>query len=148
LAVTAAGAAVAGLLGPAVGAPSPATTAALRTAAATPLQQRLDTLLTDSRFHGSQVGLVVRDQVLTTHAAREAARAVAVDDRPGAAEAAAADGTGLPAGRLSVRVGPRGEAGSRVRVEVRYRAPTDVPLVGRFVGDVTLTASATMRVEQ
>ena len=95
-----------------------------------------------------QVALVVRDQVLTTHAAREAARAVAVDDRPGAAEAAAADGTGLPAGRLSVRVGPRGEAGSRVRVEVRYRAPTDVPLVGRFVGDVTLTASATMRVEQ
>jgi Flp pilus assembly protein TadG len=95
-----------------------------------------------------QVGLVVRDQVLTAHAAREAVRAAAVDDRPGAARSAAVDGSGLDAERLTVRVGPRGRPGSRVRVEVAYRAPTDVPLVGPLVGEVTLTAAATMRVEQ
>ena len=30
---------------------------------------------------------------------------------------------------------------------VRYRSPTDVPLVGRLVGDVTLRATAVMRPE-
>lgn len=95
-----------------------------------------------------QVGLVVRDQVLTAHAAREAVRAAAVDDRAGAARSAAVDGSGLDAERLTVRVGPRGRPGGRVRVEVAYRAPTDVPLVGPLVGQVTLTASTTMRVEQ
>ena len=94
-----------------------------------------------------QVGLVVRDQVLTTHAAREAARTAAVDARGGApAEAARAAGPLDPA-RLSVRVGGRAGPGSRVRVEVTYRAPTDVPLVGALLGDVPLHASVTMRVE-
>jgi hypothetical protein len=51
--------------------------------------------------------------------------------------------------RLSVTATPAGRRprGSTVRVDVRYRAPTDVPLVGRLVGDVDLTGSATMRVE-
>ena len=30
---------------------------------------------------------------------------------------------------------------------VRYRSPTDVPLIGPLVGDRTLEAEATMRVE-
>ena len=42
----------------------------------------------------------------------------------------------------------RGGPGSHVRVEVRYRAPTDVPLVGAAVGDINLRAEATMRVER
>jgi hypothetical protein len=33
-------------------------------------------------------------------------------------------------------------------VGVRYSAPTDVPLVGPMVGDVSLEAAATMRVER
>jgi hypothetical protein len=94
-----------------------------------------------------QVGLVVRDQVLVVHAAREAARAAAVDPDPGAARRAAVDGSGLRPPRLHVRVGARGRPGSRVGVDVRYRAPTDVPVVGRILGDVTLTGRATMRVE-
>ncbi|MDX6247558.1 MAG: hypothetical protein QOF10_918 [Kribbellaceae bacterium] len=53
IAVAAAMAATAGLVTQSVGAP-----AAVQ---ATPLQQRLDTLLNDSRYQGSQVGLVVRD---------------------------------------------------------------------------------------
>jgi Flp pilus assembly protein TadG len=95
-----------------------------------------------------QVGLVVRDQVLVVHAAREAAREAAVDPDPAAARRAAAEGSSLPKSRLHVTVSERGRPGSRVRVDVRYRAPTDVPLVGAALGSLTLRASATMRVEQ
>jgi len=94
-----------------------------------------------------QVGLVVRDQILVTHAAREAARSAAVDPAPAAARAAAVDGSGLPAARLDLTVSGRAGPGSRVRVRIGYRTPTDVPLVGRLVGDLVLRAEATMRVE-
>jgi hypothetical protein len=92
-----------------------------------------------------QVGVIVRDQVLVVHAAREAARQAAVDPDPAGAPPAAAAGTGLD---LHVTVGERGAPGDRVRVDVRYDAPTDVPLVGAALGALTLHASATMRVEQ
>ena len=94
-----------------------------------------------------QLGVLVRDQILVVHAAREGARAAAVDSAPGAARAAALQGSGLPADRLEVEVSGRGGAGSRASVEVSYKAPTDVPLVGKMVGDVALRARATMRVE-
>ena len=94
-----------------------------------------------------QVGLVVRDQVLVTHAAREAARAAAVEPDPAAARQAAAAAASLDPGRLDVVVGERGGPGSRVRVEVTYRSPTQLPLVGPMVPDVRLTAAATIRVE-
>ena len=94
-----------------------------------------------------QVGLVVRDQILVTHAAREAVRMAAVDPAPAAARAAAVDGSGLPSARLNVDVSGRAGPGSRVRVRIAYRTPTDVPLVGRLVGDLTLRSAASMRVE-
>jgi Flp pilus assembly protein TadG len=94
-----------------------------------------------------QVGLLARDVVLVTHASREAARAAATDPDPGAAGLAAASSSGLDADRLHVVVQGRGGAGSRVRVEVTYRAETRVPLVGALVGDRTIRATATMRVE-
>ena len=40
-----------------------------------------------------------------------------------------------------------GGAGSRVRVAVTYDAPTDVPVVGAFVGPVRTTRTVTIRVE-
>lgn len=94
-----------------------------------------------------QMGLLARDLVLVTHAAREAARAAAVDPTPGAARDAATSAGGLAAQRVSVTTRGRGEPGSRVRVQVTYHAPTDVPLVGSFLRDRTLRAEATMRVE-
>lgn len=94
-----------------------------------------------------QAGLVVRDHVLAGHAAREAVRIASVDDDPDAPRAGALEASPLAADRLEVRVGPRGGSGSRVTVEVRYRSRTDVPLIGPLVGDVTVTAKATMRVE-
>jgi Flp pilus assembly protein TadG len=94
-----------------------------------------------------QVGLVVRAQVLVTHAAREAARAAAVDDAPDAAVRAASAATDLDPRRVVVDVRGRAGRGSQVHVRVRYRAATDVPFVGALVGDVTIEAEATMRVE-
>jgi hypothetical protein len=48
---------------------------------------------------------------------------------------------------MTVAVHGRDGPGSHVTVEVRYSMPTDVPLVGGLIGDVTLTGEATMRVE-
>jgi hypothetical protein len=95
-----------------------------------------------------QAGVLARDQILVTHAAREAVRAAAVDDDPAAARRAAEQAGPLAADRLDTDVVERGEAGGRVRVVVRYRAPTRIPLVGAFVDDVVLDAAATMRVER
>ena len=36
---------------------------------------------------------------------------------------------------------------SGTSVVVRYRSPTDVPLIGVFLGDITVTGAATMQVE-
>lgn len=94
-----------------------------------------------------QVALVVRDQVLVTHAAREAAREAAVSGDVAAIRRAAAAGAHLDPDRLEVVITGRGVPGSRVSVEVRYASPTDLPIVGALVGDAHLSAFAAMRVE-
>jgi Flp pilus assembly protein TadG len=94
-----------------------------------------------------QAGLVVRDQLLLTHAAREAAREAAVAGDAGAARRGALAGARLAPNRLVVSTTGRGRTGSRVTATLVYRSPTDVPLVGPLIGDVRLTASVTMRVE-
>jgi Flp pilus assembly protein TadG len=91
-----------------------------------------------------QVVLVARDQLAVIHAAREGARAAAVADGAGAGEPAARAALGLDPGRAEV-VARRG--GGRAVVTVRYRSPTDVPLVGAVLGDVTVQATATMLLE-
>ncbi len=93
-----------------------------------------------------QVGLVVRDQVLLTHAAREAAREAAVEPSPGAPRRAALAGAPLAPEQLTVEASARVPAG-RVTVVARYRSPTAVPLVGPLVPDVVLQSQASMRVE-
>jgi Flp pilus assembly protein TadG len=95
-----------------------------------------------------QVGLIVRAQVLVTHASREGARAAAVDADPAAARRAVEASSVLDAGRLDVVVANRAGPGSRVRVEVGYRLVTDLPLVGPLMPDITLSAATTMRVER
>lgn len=94
----------------------------------------------------AQVGLVARDALLVTAAARDAAREAAVSADRSEIRAAALSG-GLGSSRLAIEHGSAGPAGSRVEVRVRYRSPTELPLVGRLVGDVDLSARAVMRVE-
>jgi Flp pilus assembly protein TadG len=99
-----------------------------------------------------QVGLVVRDQVLLVHAAREAARQLAVadtsdnDDNATARRAAlAAVGSGLRAELLTLAVTERA---GRVAVRAGYRAPIEVPLVDFAARYVPLTAFAEMTREK
>jgi Flp pilus assembly protein TadG len=92
-----------------------------------------------------QVLIVGRDQIAVVHAAREGARAAAVASDPGGEGARAATAAaGLDPARLSVSV--TGGA-DRVTVTVRYDVPTDVPLIGALLSDVTVTGTATMRTE-
>lgn len=93
-----------------------------------------------------QLALVGRDQLLVSHAAREAARAAAVDPGPGPARRGAlAATTGLDPARLEVVTR---RAGPRVRVELSYRARTALPIIGALVPDPRLRAAVTMYVEE
>ncbi len=96
----------------------------------------------------AQLGLLVRDQILIVHAAREGARQAAVDPSADAPRKAAVASSSLNDSRLTVTTTGRGGPGSRVRVEVAYRTSSVMPLVGAAVGHLTLRASATMRVER
>lgn len=95
-----------------------------------------------------QGGLVVRDQLLVSHAAREAARAAAVadDDRVGAALAAASRAGSLRSEHLSGTV-TTVDGGASVRVSISYRSVTDLALIGGLVPDVDLGATVVMRIE-
>ena len=92
-----------------------------------------------------QVALVARDQIATVHAAREGARAAAVAAAPEPAGTdAVRQASGLDPNRLVVAVAERAW---RVEIEVRYASPTEVPLIGGLLGDITVRAGAVMRVE-
>jgi hypothetical protein len=91
-----------------------------------------------------QVAVVARADVLVAGAARDAARAAALDGDVEAARRAAIDGSGLDPARLEVAVDVGDEV---VSVRVSYRDGTTVPLVGRMVGDVTVDATVVMRRE-
>lgn len=95
-----------------------------------------------------ELSLLASDQVRLWHAAREAARAAAVEPDASAAEAAAAQ-VGLDA--IVVSVTP--DAAFRVRGEpvtatVTYRPPGHVPLLSEAVSRLELEAKAVMRIEQ
>ena len=91
-----------------------------------------------------QVGLVARDAVRVTHAARSATRAASVGLDDDSVRRAASEGSGLAPSRLSVVIV---RAGDWVTVRVTYRCPTDVPLVGTIAPAVVLRDQLTMRVE-
>ncbi|MGB5756515.1 MAG: TadE/TadG family type IV pilus assembly protein [Acidimicrobiales bacterium] len=95
-----------------------------------------------------QVGLVARDVVVVHHAAREAARAVAIE--PVVEEAVAGAeraSSALDPDRLAVGLRGGRSTGDLLTVEVDYRAPTDVPVVGSLIGDIGVSAKAVVRVE-
>ena len=94
-----------------------------------------------------QVGLVVRDELLVVHAAREGARAAAVGLDDAKVRAAVAAAGPLRSGNLRVEVARRSADGGQVVVTVRYRSVTDLPLVGALVPDVVLRAQVQMREE-
>ncbi|MFN0029204.1 MAG: TadE/TadG family type IV pilus assembly protein [Acidimicrobiales bacterium] len=90
-----------------------------------------------------QAGLVLRDQLLVVGAAREIARAVAIDG--------SADGSsvlpypGLQPDRLSIEVT---RAGRYTTANVRYRSEIVLPVLRLTVTDIELEAELTMRDEE
>lgn len=95
-----------------------------------------------------QVGLVARDHVSVQHAAREAARSVSLSPEVGTARRGVQDAaTGLDTDRLMVSLSGGNASGDVATVHVSYEAPTEVPIVGRLVGDVLVTGEAAVRVE-
>jgi hypothetical protein len=91
-----------------------------------------------------QVALVARDEILVTHAARDAAREATVTHDT--ARIAAAARRNLPG--AVVRVVRRGQVGEEVEVAITYVSHTDLPLVGALLPDLTLHAGSVMRVER
>ena len=96
-----------------------------------------------------QVALVVAEQLIVQHAAREGAREAAVWNDDSRARDAALRSGNLDSDRADVQVTPTTRpVGTPVRVTVRYRVPLVVPYVARFLpAEVTLTASSEYRVE-
>lgn len=96
-----------------------------------------------------QVGVLARDAIVLTQAARAGAREASVQSSTDAVEQAARDAApGLASDRLSVDVAWSGERGSPVTVSVAYEAPVASLLAGWLLpASVSLSASATMRQE-
>ena len=90
-----------------------------------------------------QLVVIVRDQLAVQLAAREAARAAAVaaPSAPAAERAANRAVTLRPlmvATRLSI---------DAVTITVSHVTPTDVPMIGALLPDITVSAQATMALE-
>lgn len=93
-----------------------------------------------------QLALVGRDQLLVTHATREAGRAAATEPESGAARTGALSASsGLDGDRVQVT---DTRTGDRITVTVSYRSETNLPLVGALLPDPVLTATVTVRDEQ
>jgi Flp pilus assembly protein TadG len=90
----------------------------------------------------TQVGVAIRNELAVELAAREGARAASVSASPQSAASAAA----TAAVDLRIAVSTRVTATS-VTVTVTYVDPTDVPIIGQFIGPSTHQAAATMALE-
>lgn len=94
-----------------------------------------------------ETGGIVSDQVRLWHAARDAARLAVVD--PDASDVAkAAEDAGLHPVEVTVSPAPPlRSAGRPLTVFLHYHPAARVPLVGNLLDGLTLSASATMRIE-
>ena len=89
-----------------------------------------------------QVGVAIRNELAVELAAREGARAAVVSSDPsGAAGRAARRSVGLPID-VSTQT-----TSHDVVVTITYTDPTDVPIIGHFLGPSTHRATATMATE-
>jgi len=92
-----------------------------------------------------QGGVLLRDQLLVTSAAREGAREAAVSAQLARVEAAARRAAPNLALGVTLR---RGRARGESAVVTVTARPVRLPLVGAIVAGRTLRSSATMRVER
>lgn len=100
-----------------------------------------------------QVGIVVRDALALTQAAREGARAAAITADDDAAVDAVRGAAGpLEGDRIEIAIAPPSadrRRGDPVSVRLAYEERLRIPIVSRMVSlDLPLRASATMRSER
>ena len=94
-----------------------------------------------------EFGMLVADHARLWHAAREAARVAAVDADEDHQSHAAREG-GLRPLEMTTEPGPNMRVqGEPVEVSLRYSPEGTVPLIGELFERITLTSSATMRIE-
>ena len=95
----------------------------------------------------AQMALTARDQIMVTHSAREAARAVAVSDDASRARPAALAASRLDPERLQVHVeAPSGSGNVSVRLD--YRSAVRFAPLAVLLDDLTLSGEAVMRAER
>jgi len=96
-----------------------------------------------------QVGLLARDQLVLTQAARAGAREAAVSlDETAVRATVVAAAPGLDGESITLELAREGGQGDPVRVTLAYVAPMAGPLAGWLLpASVELRASATMRQE-
>ena len=87
-----------------------------------------------------QLVVIVRDQLVVEVAARDAARVASVSAGPDASARGAAEAA-TTLSPLSIETHADGQ---HVTVSVAYTDSTNVPLIGAFIGDVTMTSRVTM----
>lgn len=95
----------------------------------------------------AQLALTARDQIMVTHGAREAARAVAVSNDSTVARSAALAAARLDPQRLRVQVEEPAGTGN-VAVRLDYRSPVRFAPLGIVLDDLVLSGEAVMRSER
>jgi len=95
----------------------------------------------------AQFGLLFTQKIALAHVSREAARAVALYNSAEVAQEAALAASNLADNKLWVEVLGDTSPGEIFTVRITYQAPTDVPVIGNLLGDVTLTSQTSMRSE-
>lgn len=90
--------------------------------------------------------VLLRDQVLVTNAAREAARAAAVGIDPSAAATLGRARSGLDSTAI-VSVQASGAVGDDASASVTLRERGRLPVIGRLAPDLEVRATVTMRTE-
>ncbi len=98
----------------------------------------------------AQIVLVVQAQVSVTHAAREAARVLAIEPQADALAVVAFSSALEPhQAEVSVEFLPAPIPGRQiVRVTVRYQVPAIASIVDSLIGDLAVDAQAAMLVEE
>lgn len=91
-----------------------------------------------------QFAVVVRNQLVAIEAARSGARAAAVASNPSQAAAVAVASAGGDSPPVHVSTA---SDGTYVTVTVTITDPTDIPMIGILLPDVTVRSSSTMILE-
>jgi len=94
-----------------------------------------------------QVVAVMRDSLALGGAGRAAARLAIVETDLDRVRSAAVAETKLDPSRLVVEVRGEDVPGGFVTVTLTYRSPSEMALVGRLIGDITLTETFVVRRE-